>query len=266
MTIPLLRYLHLQETKRIRKLGLVALMILTAIAAVGSQSRGALVGLSLMGLMFWLKSRNRFYTAVLIIVATLVISSIMPEQWYERMDTIESYQQDDSAVGRINAWGMAWNMAKHRFFGGGFASFQEGTFALYGPDPNNVRDSHSIYFGTLGHHGFVGLALFLGLLALTWTRCRATIRLAKNRPDLTWARDLSAMLQVTLVAYMSAGAFLGLMYFDYLYHLIALGVVVHDVARRSSTAEVAQASARARAATALPVGPPGAALPGQSPR
>lgn len=242
MTIPLLRYLQLQETKRIRKLGLAALMILSAIAAVGSQSRGALVGLSLMGVMFWLKSRNRFFTAALIALSTVVIASLMPEQWYQRMDTIDSYQQDDSALGRINAWGMAWNMAKHRFFGGGFDSFREGTFALYAPDPTNVHDSHSIYFGTLGHHGFIGLALFLTLLALTWRKCSATIRFAKNRPELTWARDLSAMMQVTLIGYMSAGAFLGLMYFDYLYHLIALSVVVNDMVRRSTPVEVNKAS------------------------
>ena len=42
MTIPLLRYLHLQETRVWLKNALAGAMVLTAIAAIGSQSRGAL--------------------------------------------------------------------------------------------------------------------------------------------------------------------------------------------------------------------------------
>jgi putative inorganic carbon (hco3(-)) transporter len=238
MTIPLIRYLQLRERKQSVKVALTVAMVLCVLAAVGSQSRGALVGLLATGGIFWLKSRRKLVTAILIAAAVVVVVSVMPESWYQRMDTIDTYQQDDSAMGRINAWHMAWNMARDRFFGGGFDSFTNETFARYAPNPDNVHDSHSIYFGTLGHHGFVGLALFLILLVLTWTRCGATIRFARKRPDLTWARDLSAMIQVSLIAYISAGAFLGLMYFDYLYHLIALTVVVYDLARRSGTVAV----------------------------
>jgi hypothetical protein len=44
-----------------------------------------------------------------------------------------------------------------------------------------------------------------------------------------WAHDLASMIQVSLVAYMSAGAFLGLAYFDFVYHLVATVVVVHHL-------------------------------------
>jgi O-antigen ligase len=44
----------------------------------------------------------------------------MPQQWYDRMSTIQTYDQDQSAIGRINAWHMAYNMAKDRPLGGGF--------------------------------------------------------------------------------------------------------------------------------------------------
>jgi hypothetical protein len=46
------------------------------------------------------------------------------------------------------------------------------------------------------------------------------------------------MIQVSLVAYLSAGAFLGLAYFDYIYHLVAVVVVVHHLtASRRQTAK-----------------------------
>lgn len=118
MTIPLMRYLQLQEKNKLIRLGLAVGMTLTALAAVGSQSRGALVGMAAMGTIFWLKSRNRFATALLIIVAGVIVYQVMPEEWYQRMNTIETYDEDASALGRINMWWMAWNLANDRIFGG----------------------------------------------------------------------------------------------------------------------------------------------------
>ncbi|HET9644907.1 MAG TPA: putative O-glycosylation ligase, exosortase A system-associated, partial [Burkholderiaceae bacterium] len=181
MTIPLLRYLQLQSRNKLVKLGLAGGMLLTALAAIGSQSRGALVALLLMGTIFWLKSRKKLATAVMILIAASLVATLMPESWYERMATINTYDQDASALGRINAWWAAFHLANARFFGGGFETWQAGMFALYGPDPENVRAPHSIYFQVLGEHGWLGLAIFMTLIALTWAKCSAVVRLAKKR-------------------------------------------------------------------------------------
>ena len=231
MTIPLMRYLQIHETKALIKKGLMAAMVLTAVAAIGSQSRGALVALSLTGAIFWLKGRNKLMTGLIMIIGALAIVSIMPSSWSERMGTINTYDQDASALGRLNAWATGWNVATDRFFGGGFEMFRDSIFERYAPDPAFVVDVHSIYFQMLGHHGFVGLFMFLGLLVLTWLKCGTVIRLAKKNPGLLWAQDLASMIQVSLIAYMTAGAFLGLAYFDYFYHLIALVVVLHHLVK-----------------------------------
>ena len=231
MTIPLMRYLHLQERNQLIKNALAGGMLLSAIAAVGSQSRGALVGLVLMGAIFWTKSRNKLSTALLIAISIALIAGIMPDAWYARMNTIETYDRDDSALGRINAWWTAWNVAKDRATGGGFMMFQSSVFQQYAPEPGRVHDAHSIYFQVLGNHGFVGLFIFLLLLVMTWLSCGAIIRQAKKNPDLKWAQDLGAMVQVSLAGYLSAGAFLGLGYFDYIYHLIAVAVVVRHLVK-----------------------------------
>ncbi|HNU10264.1 MAG TPA: putative O-glycosylation ligase, exosortase A system-associated [Rubrivivax sp.] len=232
VTIPLIRYLHLTEKNKLIRLGLAAAMFLTAVAAIGSQSRGALVALLLTGGIFWLKSRNKIVSAAFVAVVAVVVLNLMPPEWFERMNTIETYGEDASAQGRINAWWTAYHLANARLFGGGFETWQAGAFALYAPDPTNVRDVHSIYFEVLGEHGWVGLALFLSLLGFTWLKCGSIIRMARKRPDDTWARDLAAMIQVSLIGYASAGAFLGLAYFDYFYHLVAVVVVVHAIIKR----------------------------------
>jgi probable O-glycosylation ligase (exosortase A-associated) len=225
MTVPLIRYLHLIETKGWVKLGLAGAMYLTTIAAFGTQSRGALVALAAMSGMLWLKSRNKFMTALLIGFSITAAVSFMPPEWFERMSTIKTYQQDDSALGRINAWWTAFNVAKSNITGGGFEMFRPAAFRQYAPDPNNVHDVHSIYFEVMGEHGFPGFFMFIGLMGFTWLKASTIIRACKRDSDKKWAADLAAMLQVSLVGYATGGAFLGLAYFDYLYHLIVLVVI-----------------------------------------
>ncbi len=186
------------------EMGLVA-MVLCAAATVGSQSRGALVGLVAMGTFLWLKSRNKVFTAALGVVAIGLVLSVMPQQWYDRMATIQTYDQDQSAMGRINAWKMAFNMAKDRPLGGGLESFQDYSFALYAPNPDDVHASHSIYFEVLGEHGFVGLGLFLMLGLMTWRSASWVIGRARRDREKRWAADLAAMVQVSLVGYWAAG-------------------------------------------------------------
>jgi len=225
MTIPLLRYLQLTTRRFWINQGLMVMMILCALAAVGSQSRGALVGIVAMGTFLWLKSRNKIVTALLGVIAVYLVVTVMPEQWFARMNTINTYEQDQSAMGRINAWTMAFNLATHRPFGAGFDSFRDYMFSLYAPNPGDVHDSHSIYFQMLGHHGFVGLALFLLLGLMTWRTAAWVIRHGRRSREHRWASDLAAMVQVSLVGYATVGAFLGVAYFDLYYALITVVVL-----------------------------------------
>jgi len=225
MTLPLMRYLQLQAERHWLKLGLTGAILLNTLAIVGSQSRGALVGLAVMGLIFWLKSRKKFVTAVMVVAAVGIVAATMPAAWYERMSTIQTYDQDASAQGRINAWWVAFNVAKDRVTGGGFETFTADMFVRYAPNPDNVHDVHSIYFEMLGEHGFVGLGLFLLLAAMTWLTGSKVIRATRKDPEKRWLADLVAMTQVSMIGYAAAGAFLGLAYFDFYYHLICIIVL-----------------------------------------
>ncbi|MBU1665275.1 MAG: putative O-glycosylation ligase, exosortase A system-associated [Gammaproteobacteria bacterium] len=258
MIIPLLAYLRLQEKRRWLQLGLGAAMMLSAIAAIGSQSRGGLLGLAAMGLFLWLKSRNKFMTGLMIASSVIIIGSIMPQAWYDRMNTIQTYQQDDSSLGRINAWWTAFNVAKSRITGGGMDMFRPATFDRYAPEPNRVHDVHSIYFEQMGEQGFIGFAMFMTLGLMTWMRCNQMMRLYKRDPGRKWAADLSAMIQVSLVGYATAGAFLGLSYFDLYYHLIAITVIAWTLAtQQQATAPIKEMKAAGKSFTRRKVVPEG---------
>jgi probable O-glycosylation ligase (exosortase A-associated) len=239
MTVPLMFYLLQETQKKWARYALMGAMFLTALAIVGSQSRGALVGVVAMGGLLWLKSRQKIGVGILIAVIAITIMVLMPESWWERMESIRNYQQDSSALGRINAWWTAWNVASSHVLGGGFKMFTATTFLLYAPNPLDLHDAHSIYFQVLGEHGFIGLGLFLLLGLTTWLRCGQIIRIAKKNPEQKWAGNLASMLQVCLLGYGVSGAFLGLAYFDYYYHLIAITLITWNLALQAPNASTA---------------------------
>jgi len=256
MTVPLMRYCQLAATHWFIRWGFTGAILLTILAIVGSQSRGALVGLGAMAVFLWLKSRRKFMTALLLAAAVVPVLFVMPEKWWDRMHSIADYQQDQSAQGRLAAWGMAFNLARDRFFGGGFEAFQRAMFERYIPEYGGRHDAHSIYFEVLGEHGFVGLALFLALGIATWFSASWIIRNARKDPEMKWMSDLAAMVQVSLVGYASAGAFLGLAYFDFYYNLVAIVILSrtlllkHLAAKAPARATQAGLTARAPPASA----------------
>ena len=230
MTIPLLVYIfHSVGDKRI-KLGVLAVIGLTALSILGTHSRGAFLAVGTMGVVFWYYSQRRILIGILLVIAAITLWNFMPEHYHDRMFSIAEYRKDGSAMGRINAWWFAYHLAAdHPLFGGGFGTFTPDLFLRYAPNPTDFHDSHSIYFEVMAEHGFVGLFLFLALGATSLITCARNISLAKKREDLAWSIPLSRMLIVALCSYAVGGAFLGLAYFDLYYHLIALVVITRMI-------------------------------------
>lgn len=231
MVVPLLNYLRLQAENVWIRRGCIAAMLLCMAGALGTQSRGALLALVGMGGFLFLKSSKKGLIFVLLIMAIPAVLVLMPESWMERMSTIKTYEQDASAMGRINAWIMAWNLALDRFpIGGGFATWAADVYRLYAPEASKVLVAHSVFFHILGDHGFMGLFLFILIFYFSWLNGSWVIRQSKTYAQLGWAKDLAAMCQVSLVGYFIGGAFLSLTYFDLPYYIVvSLVLLRHQV-------------------------------------
>src|SRR4030095_15706046 len=87
---------------------------------------------------------------------------------------------------------------------------------------------------------------FLLLIVFTWLSASKVSRAVKKIPSMAWLRDLMAAVQVSLIAYLSAGAFLGLAYFDYFYSLVLIVAVGRVILARQLGAR-SSASRRQRA-------------------
>ena len=237
ITIPLMYYLQQNSDKRWVRHGLTAAMVLSALAALGSYSRGGLLAIAAMCLFMWIKSGKKVALGALLCLLGPLLLAFMPERWAERMDTINTFQEDSSAQGRLNAWQMAYNLARDRFLGGGFEVSDPSIFARYAPDPQAVHAAHSIYFQALGEHGFVGLALYLALGVATWRTAAAIIRRTRGKPELAWALGLATMSQASMVGFAVGGAFLSLLYFDMPYYLMAALIATRIVVETALKAD-----------------------------
>jgi probable O-glycosylation ligase (exosortase A-associated) len=214
------------------------------VSILGSQSRGALLALVAMLGVLWIRSPGKLMTGTLGVIALVVALMFMPADWIERMRDIPDFQNDLSALGRLNAWRFALNLAAdHPILGGGIHTFTPELFMIYAPDPTRFHDAHSIFFEVLAEQGYVGLVLFLVMGLLTLVMASRTIGLAKRREDLRWAVYLAGMLQVSIVGYVVGGTFLGLAYFDLPYSLLALVVATHTVVLRETRAVAQQPAA-----------------------
>ena len=245
MIIPLMYFLQSVATSKWTKWGLMGAMGLSMMAIFGSHSRGAFVAVSAMMLFLWAKSKKKLAFGILLVALLPLAIGFMPDKWTERMRSIESYKEDASAMGRINAWTMAFNVANDRpLVGGGFELYTPRTFAKYAPDPNDVHAAHSIYFQILGEHGYIGLVLFLTIGFVAWFNGSRVIRISRLDADKKWAGDLARAIQVSLIGYAVGGAFVNIGYWEIQYYEIIGLMAIHNLLKQPKTGPIMRAKAQ----------------------
>jgi probable O-glycosylation ligase (exosortase A-associated) len=195
-----------------------------------------------VGFFLIMKSRHRLILGVGMIVMLVVLTGFVSQRWISRMGTIQTYQEDGSAMGRLQVWGFAIKLAlDHPILGGGFrVSYSNDIYKQYVPEATHSRNFHSIYFEALGELGFPGLFIFLGLLVSAWRCGSSIIQQTRDREDLIWANDLARMLQISLVGYAVGGAFQNLGNFDLYYHLVAILILTQHVVLKSIQSSIAE--------------------------
>lgn len=244
MLLPICFYLLGEYGKNswILKFGLLGLVTLVITSIIGTNSRGGLVALLAVGGYLFIKSKRKLLFAFLLVLIGSVMVGVIPDQWFTRMDTIGNVDQDDSFMGRVVAWKLSFILASQHFFGGGFKAleyfpvwsalsmdFYSYPFFYSGsalPDRNSAHAAHSIYFQVLGDHGFIGLGIFVAILALSFLKAGkvANKTRAANGPE--WLISLANMLKLSIFAYAVGGAALSFAYFDMIFALFALVIVL----------------------------------------
>jgi probable O-glycosylation ligase (exosortase A-associated) len=246
ITLPICAYLLAEYGKQSRliKLVLTGVIGLLVVAIIGTQSRGGFIAMLGLGVYFFMKSERKVTLAIVLVLAVAVLSHfIITDEWSSRMNSINDAGDDASFMGRVVAWKLSFIHAmRHPFFGGGFKSLEtypiwkslsEDFFAypfFYTgealPDPGKPHAAHSVYFQVLGDHGFLGLGIYLAFLLRAFAGARRVARSAKAHVETHWIAALGIMLQLCIFAFCLGGAALSFAYFDLMFALYGLVVVL----------------------------------------
>jgi probable O-glycosylation ligase (exosortase A-associated) len=230
MTLPLMFFLF--QTERNPKLRRLFLWLVgcLVLGIFCTYSRGALVGLVVVAGLMIMQLRQRIVLIPMLALVVLVAALFAPEKWKDRMDLAQKNRTlDASAYSRINAWTFSWNLVQdYPITGGGFETFEKELFDRYAPTSKDVHGPHSIYFGVLGEHGFVGLGLYLTLVASCFLSTRKIIKASKLYGDEV-ATGYALMCRYSLIGFLTCGLFLGRAYFDYWFAIVAFIVILKKV-------------------------------------
>ncbi|MFY0523470.1 O-antigen ligase family protein [Archangium gephyra] len=196
--------------------GVAAAMAITAM--VLSYSRGGFLGL-VASAVTWLVLERHLGRTLVVVAVAMAMLVLSPRSFWDRTRTVSTYEQDASAMSRVEAWTVASRVSlEHPLLGVGAGTFPF-AWRIYGPQHTGGRvyAAHNVFLQVISDLGFVGLGLFLAfigsVLGPLWQAARE-----KERGWL--ARALAAAVVGHLVSCLFAG-FLVSVHFYVLFALAA---------------------------------------------
>jgi probable O-glycosylation ligase (exosortase A-associated) len=221
-------------------LGIVAMSLA---AVVGSGARTGVIAIAVMCMLSMLQSKKKLWWLVgLAIVAIVLLNLDLSEtRWGARMSTIETYNADSSALGRIKVWEWTMNFVASHPLGGGFNSFLHNRIMFVAPDgvvqylpegQTGGKAFHSIYFEVLGEQGFVGFAIYFAIIALALFKLLKLKKAWRDHPGMSWIAGLANALLTSILVFLAGGAFVGIAYQPFIFYMISLTVAIDQYAAR----------------------------------
>jgi putative inorganic carbon (hco3(-)) transporter len=166
----------------------VALLIVSAYCIYLTKSRGGQIALAASlasWVYFWISNPKRKHQLIVIAITGVIAVAVVQAA---------GYREDESAMGRVDAWAEGWDLLKSNpIIGVGKGQFIE----------HHKRDTHSSYvragaeLGLLGLYAFIGMIYAVGLTILT---------VQKQTGDKKW-RSYDAGFGAFFVSYIVASAF-----------------------------------------------------------
>ena len=234
MAIPLLVAIALTTKSKLLRIVAVTLVPFCVLAILFTFSRGGLLTLGVVTGLLVLRTKKRALAIPIVMVAVLVYLFLPSEgfrqSYVDRATGIADFHEDSSAMGRIEAWKISWQVFRDNpVHGVGPENFLA-VYRRYG-DPDQAKVAHSSYFQFLAECGLPAAVLFVGIILVSLIRLES-VASSRASPD-EWTVIHARALQTSIAAYAVGSLFLNMAYFDLFYHLVALSVcleyiTVHD--------------------------------------
>lgn len=224
-----------------KRLVCAGLLVLYASAVVASFSRGGFVGFAVVAAYCLAYSKNRTRNFIAIAVGAALFFLAIPSEYKSELTSIQE-TSSGTAEARLFLWTAAYRMWLDNPILGVGAENSHWLVGEYQPEDvdsgmfsgRSYRERnwsgtplHSLYFGLLSECGLVGVAIFGGMI---WLHYRTISRTRKRVFGTPFAsaelkRDAEiygVSLAAAMAGYLSAGAFLSVLYYPYPYYFTAL--------------------------------------------
>jgi putative inorganic carbon (hco3(-)) transporter len=206
---------------------------------IGTTSRGGTLGLAasmLCAMLFVAKRRTLALSAVAVVAVGVLL--LAPKEYFARMETVGTYEEDNSARARLQAWSVAIQMAKEHPLGVGAENFNSAYGRRYLPRLENQLDwaaerwisPHSVYFKILGEFGFPGLIMLLWLLGSTVRDNFRAQRTMNHDPSRVVIDDRwPSIINMSVIGFSVSGMFLGGFSYPHMFILVGFTLGVQRI-------------------------------------
>jgi probable O-glycosylation ligase (exosortase A-associated) len=243
MAIPIIYALFLSEKIKTRKTILLIICIMSIVAIIYTRSRGAYIGLAVVGVPLLFKiirsARNRVIPIVFLVVVISAGYSFFHEKINKRVESIMNWEEDQSAKNRIISVLVAWEMMKDSpIIGQGMKAYRN--FMEFFPEEMVIRtgfdEDDTLFLGKpehsfVIHNAYASLGARFGLPSLmffVWLMFHARKKLRRLRKQVpyndenAWIHHLSYGLGLSIPAYAVTALFLNNPHQGFLYVVYAL--------------------------------------------
>jgi probable O-glycosylation ligase (exosortase A-associated) len=251
MCLPFFYLLGRVEEDKLLRRALQIAFGFSVLCVVLTYSRGAFLGLvAVLALLAW-HSKYRILGLTLLAIIAIVVISLAPQQWEDRMNTLRQEGTDSTAQQRLVSWGTTWNFVQdYPIMGGSFYVLPDvSIFQRYKTRdlPGGFQSSgpHSIYFQVLGEQGFPGFVIYFGLTISCLITLRSIRRRTNRVLELHWMSVYADIIWISLIGFLVSGAFLGFADFDLYYQMVGCVCILKILYLRkmaATTAPVGQAA------------------------
>lgn len=243
MIIPLALALVTTSRRLTVKVFVICAIGLYALTIFMTLSRLGFLCLVMIMVMTLLTSQQRARNILLIVVMVLVCLPFVPDNYWQRVGTITSYERDASTMGRLQAWEAGVRM----FDSNPLLGVGAGCFVLGWPEDlkeryERVRTAHNTFFQCLGELGLAGTTTFCLFMLATfitiWRVQRALAMAARILPpDLFNSRygqlaPVISALHISMWVYLVSSLTGGLLFSWYPYIFSAMAIASEQICQR----------------------------------
>jgi probable O-glycosylation ligase (exosortase A-associated) len=185
-------------------------------ALILCNSRGAFLAMIVMVVSFLFLSRvikiRGFRTKIIIgvVLGSILLVWLANPQFWERMSTIRSHDEDKSAMGRIASWKAATRMIKDHPFGSGGDGWELSSPKyipeIVGYHEGQLRSVHNTYLMMATDWGIQGLILYSLFFLTAFTKLHR-IRKRKMSKDDLFFKSESLAIETALIGFLVAALF-----------------------------------------------------------